>query len=81
MRRASGPVLMLRAVYDMGTTQFHTSLTPPYSVIIIIFHNDHLFFLRMPEPSHPDGCLLGILIKKEMCLVSQPKQEYMLLYI
>ena len=51
----------------MGTTQFHTSITPPYSVIIFIFHNDHTFYLRMPEPSHPDGCLLSI-YKKKTCL-------------
>ena len=38
----------------MGTTHFHTSLTPPYSVIIIIFSQLSPFFLRMPEPSHPD---------------------------
>ena len=31
--------------------------TPPYSVIIIIFHNDHPFFLRLPGPSLPNGSL------------------------
>ena len=35
----------------------HFSFTPPYSVIIIIFHNDHFFSLRMPWPSFPNGSL------------------------
>ena len=64
---------------EANSTTIHISWAPHdfilfllHHIIIIIFHNDHLFFfLCRPEPSHPDGCLLNILRKKERNIMTE----------